>query len=113
MQKHPKDPGKLSDAPSLLTISEKIHLVLTKEDLPGDSCLLASHFMDWRRTLSAQDGQSNFSLELNGIGAENNVPVGILEVKLSLIPKISKVWHWSSVGLLVMILLCFLGYDSS
>ena len=47
--------------------------------------------MDWRRILSVQDGKSSFSLELNGIGAENNVPVGVLDVKLSLIPKASKV----------------------
>ena len=94
MQKHPKEAGKLSDVPSLLTISEKIHMVLTKEDLSGDRYLLASHFLDWRRILSVHDGRSSFSTELNGIGAENNVPVGILEIKLSLIPKISKVWHF-------------------
>lgn len=72
-------------------MAEKVHLVLTKDELSGARCLLASHYMDWRRILSVQDGKSSFSLELNGIGAENNVPVGVLDVKLSLIPKASKV----------------------
>ena len=79
-------------------------MVLTKEDRSGDSCLLASHFMDWRRILAVQDGRSSFSLELNGIGAENNVPVGILEIKLSLIPKLSKVMVIINVGKTVLLM---------
>ncbi|XP_065064875.1 centrosomal protein of 76 kDa-like [Rhopilema esculentum] len=90
VQKHPKDPGKISTAPLLLTVSDKVHLILIKNDLSGEKSLLSSHFLDWRRILSCSDGRSSFALEMNGVGAENNVPVGVLDIKLSIVPKISK-----------------------
>ena len=91
IQKHPKDASKISDAPTLLTISDKIHIVLVKNELSGDRSLLSSHHLDWRRILSLADGRSSFSLEMNGIGTENNVPVGVLDIKLALLPRTSKV----------------------
>ncbi len=82
----------MSDAPSLLNLSDKIHVVLIKNDLSGERNLLSSHQVEWRKLLSLSEGRTSFSLELNGIGAENNVPVGILHVKLELFPKLSKVF---------------------
>eukprot|EP00112_Aurelia_sp_Birch-Aquarium-sp1_P012545 Seg2636.3 transcript_id=Seg2636.3/GoldUCD/mRNA.D3Y31 product="Centrosomal protein of 76 kDa" protein_id=Seg2636.3/GoldUCD/D3Y31 len=90
VQKHPKDGNKISDAPTLLTISDKIHIVLVKNELSGDRSLLSSYHLDWRRILSLSDGRSSFSLEMNGIGTENNVPVGVLDIKLALLPRISQ-----------------------
>ena len=91
IQKHPKDASKMSDAPTLLTISDKIHIVLVKNELSCDRSLLSSHHLDWRRILSIADGRSSFSLEMNGIGTESSVPVGVLDIKLALLPRTSKV----------------------
>eukprot|EP00794_Sanderia_malayensis_P018997 gene18997-20909_t len=90
LQRHSGDSNKMSDAPSLLTLCDKIHLVLIKSDLSGDKTLLSSHLVEWRKLLSMSEGRTSFSLELNGIGAESNVPVGVLDVKMELFPKLSK-----------------------
>ena len=81
----------MSDAPSLLTLCDKIHLVLTKKDLSGEQTLLSSHYLEWRKLLTISGGRTSLSLEMNGTGAENNVPVGVLDIKMELIPKLSQV----------------------
>ena len=91
LQKNPKDGSKMSDAPSLLTLSSPIHLVLIKTDLSGNQTLLSSHYLEWRKILSSASGRFSLTLEMNGIGTESKVPVGVLEVKAEIVPKLPQV----------------------
>ena len=81
----------MADAPTLLALSDPLHLVLIKTDPAGDKTLLGSHFLEWRSVLTSQTGRLAHSLEINGVGHEAKVPVGILNVKLEVIPRFSQV----------------------
>ena len=86
-----KDGGKMADAATLLSISDYIHLVLIKTDPSGDTTLIGSHFLPWRDILSAANGRLTSAVEINGVGAEAKVPMGILEIKFEIIPRLSQV----------------------
>ena len=86
-----KDGGKMADTATLLSLSDNIHLVLIKTDPSGDTTLIASHFLAWRDILSSSNGRLTCSVEINGVGAEAKVPMGILEVKFEIIPRFSQV----------------------
>ena len=86
-----KDGGKIADTATLVSLSDNIHLVLIKTDPSGDTILIASHFLAWRDILSSSNGRLTCSVEINGVGAEAKVPMGILEVKFEIIPRFSQV----------------------
>ncbi|CAH3025955.1 unnamed protein product [Porites evermanni] len=86
-----KDGGKMADTAALLSLSDNIHLVLIKTDPSGDTTLIASHFLAWRDILSSSNGRLTCSVEINGVGAEAKVPMGILEVKFEIIPRFSQI----------------------
>lgn len=86
-----KDGGKMADAATLLSISDYIHLVLIKTDPSGDTTLIGSHFLPWRDILSAANGRLTSAVEINGVGAEAKVPMGIVEIKFEIIPRLSQV----------------------
>ena len=86
-----KDGGKIADTATLVSLSDNIHLVLIKTDPSGDTTLIASHFLAWRDILSSSNGRLTCSVEINGVGAEAKVPMGILEVKFEIIPRFSQV----------------------
>jgi len=86
-----KDGGKMADTATLLSLSDNIHLVLIKTDPSGDTTLIASHFLAWRDILLSSNGRLTCSVEINGVGAEAKVPMGILEVKFEIIPRFSQV----------------------
>ena len=86
-----KDGGKMADTATLLSLSDSIHLVLVKTDPSGDTTLIASHFLPWRDILLSSNGRLTCSVEINGVGAEAKVPMGILEVKFEIIPRFSQV----------------------
>ncbi|RMX50163.1 hypothetical protein pdam_00004796 [Pocillopora damicornis] len=86
-----KDGGKMADAATLLSISDYIHLVLIKTDPSGDTTLIGSHFLPWRDILSAANGRLTSAVEINGVGAEAKVPMGILEIKFEIIPRLSQI----------------------
>ena len=86
-----KDGGKMADAATLLSISDYIHLVLIKTDPSGDTTLIGSHFLPWRDILAAANGRLTSAVEINGVGAEAKVPMGILEIKFEIIPRLSQV----------------------
>ena len=79
----------IRDRPSekILSLADKIHLVLVKESPSGEHTLLSSCHLQWRDVLSANSGTFRKSVEINGIGAETNVPVGILDICVSFMPK--------------------------
>ncbi|XP_071495438.1 centrosomal protein of 76 kDa-like [Diadema antillarum] len=81
------DAARMADTTTLLSLSNPIHLVLIKTDPTGETTLLSSHYLEWRTVLSTSSGRQSIPLELMGVGAECKVPVGILEVKLELLPR--------------------------
>jgi centrosomal protein CEP76 len=58
----------MADTQTLLSICDRIHIVLTRKDTLGDIHLVSSHFLEWRQILSAPGNKTNRILELNGIG---------------------------------------------
>ena len=81
----------MADATNLLALPDLIHLVLIKTSSTGDTSLVASHHLQWRNVLTAAHGRISCSVEINGIGTEAKVPVGILEIKFEVIPRFSQV----------------------
>ncbi|XP_043543657.1 centrosomal protein of 76 kDa isoform X2 [Chiloscyllium plagiosum] len=82
------DGSKMADATTLLSICDPVHMVLIKTDTSGETTLMASHYLEWRSLLSSPDGKMNMSLELLGVGTESKVPVGILNIKLEIYPRL-------------------------
>ncbi|XP_071785511.1 centrosomal protein of 76 kDa-like [Asterias amurensis] len=80
------DAARMLDSTSMLSICDPVHLVLVKTDTSGDTSLVSSHLLQWRTVLSSQDARQTIPVELLGLGAESKVPVGMLEVKLELLP---------------------------
>ncbi|GFN79292.1 centrosomal protein of 76 kda [Plakobranchus ocellatus] len=83
--------GKMADTPALLSMGGPIHLVLIKTDSAGETTLLSSQFFEWRPLLTSKQGIMKTSLEMLGTGNEARVPVGVLDLKLELIPKQTQV----------------------
>lgn len=86
-----KDGGKMADSATLLSMSDNIHLVLIKMDPSGDTTLIGSHFLAWRDILSSANGRLVCPVEINGVGGEAKVPMGILEIKFEIIPRLTQV----------------------
>ncbi|KAK2191243.1 hypothetical protein NP493_55g07029 [Ridgeia piscesae] len=83
------DAARMADATTLLSLGDSVHLVLIKTEATGESVLVASHYLEWRSVLAAPHMRCSMAVELMGIGSENKVPVGVLDVKLELIPRLS------------------------
>lgn len=81
----------MADSATLLSLSDNIHLVLIKTDLSGDTTLIGSHFLEWRDILASTNGRLACPVEINGVGTEAKVPMGILEIKFEIIPRLSQV----------------------
>jgi hypothetical protein len=58
----------MADTQTLLSICDRVHIVLTRKDTLGEIHLVSSHFLEWRQVLCAQANKTNRILELNGIG---------------------------------------------
>jgi len=86
-----KDGSKMADSATLLSLSDNIHLVLIKTDPSGDTTLVGSHFLTWRDVLSVATGRMTCPVEINGVGTEAKVPMGILEIKFEIIPRLSQI----------------------
>ncbi|XP_033119568.1 centrosomal protein of 76 kDa-like [Anneissia japonica] len=80
------DASKMADCTSMLAISDPIHLVLIKTDSEGDTSLVSSHHLEWRSVLSSDNARNTMAVEIMGVGGENKVPVGVLQIRLELIP---------------------------
>uniref|UniRef100_A0A673HZD4 Centrosomal protein 76 n=1 Tax=Sinocyclocheilus rhinocerous TaxID=307959 RepID=A0A673HZD4_9TELE len=78
----PGDASKMADATTMLSICDPVHMVLIKTDTTGDTTLISSYFLDWRRVLSAPNGKTSVSVELLGVGSECKVAVGVLNQSL-------------------------------
>ena len=82
-----------SDGVSLLDTCDSVHVVLVRVDAAtGERELVSSTLLEWRAVLASDqrgdaDGVVGTALELNGVGPENKVPVGVLVLRLQLVPK--------------------------
>jgi len=56
---------------------------------PLPPTLVSSHRLDWRSVVGATNNRLKTIIELMGVGAEAKVPVGVLEVKLEILPPFS------------------------
>ncbi|CAH1779275.1 unnamed protein product [Owenia fusiformis] len=81
------DAGRMLDSTGMLSVCDPVHIVLIKTDFNGDTHLVSSHFLEWRVVLSQPQGRLGTSIELLGVGTECKVPVGLLDIKLELLPK--------------------------
>uniref|UniRef100_A0A9J8CNV6 Centrosomal protein of 76 kDa n=1 Tax=Cyprinus carpio carpio TaxID=630221 RepID=A0A9J8CNV6_CYPCA len=84
------DASKMADATTMLSICDPVHMVLIKTDTSGDTTLISSYFLDWRRVLGAPTGKTSVSAELLGVGSECKVAVGVLNLKLELYPPLTE-----------------------
>lgn len=76
---------------TLLTVPDQIHLLIIKTNPSGEKTLVGSHSLKWRTILAAENGRLCNSIEVNGVGNEAKVPVGVLEMKLEIIPRLNQV----------------------
>ncbi|KAM9199463.1 centrosomal protein of 76 kDa [Mergus octosetaceus] len=84
------DGSKMVDATTMLSICDPVHMVLIKTDTFGETTLVASHFLEWRSVLAAENGITNIAVELLGVGSESKVSVGVLNIRLEMYPQLSK-----------------------
>ncbi|XP_077982929.1 centrosomal protein of 76 kDa-like [Glandiceps talaboti] len=80
------DAASMADSTAMLSICDPVHMVLIKADISGDTTLVSSHSLEWRSVLASASGRMNIPIELMGVGTESKVPVGVLELRLELIP---------------------------
>ncbi len=85
LKKNPRNIN-ITDPSSLLSLQEKIHLVMTRTDINGENKLLSSSYIEWRNILSLKNNKQLISIELMGIGSEAKIPIGILNVCIQLNP---------------------------
>ncbi len=86
-----KDRSKIADAVTLLSVPDQIHILLIKTNPSGEKNLVGSHSLKWRTILAAETGCLRNSIEINGVGTEAKVPVGVLDMKLEIIPRLTQV----------------------
>ncbi|XP_065178764.1 centrosomal protein of 76 kDa-like [Sycon ciliatum] len=73
-------------AADLLENRQLLHLVLVRTSKQTDPVLQSSHHLAWRTVLSSPEGYSHCYVELHGVYSESNLPIGVLEVELQLMP---------------------------
>ena len=81
----------MADAVTLLSVADQIHILLIKTSPSGERTLVGSHNLKWRTILAAEGGCLRNSIEINGVGTEAKVPVGVLDMKLEIIPRLVQV----------------------
>lgn len=83
------DAARMAGNSVMLSLCDPIHLVLIKTEPTGETSLVSSNFLEWRQVLSAPNSRCTRTIEFMGVGQENKVPVGILEMRMELIPRVS------------------------
>lgn len=86
---HKSDKGNLIDSNSLLSKNDPIHIILIKVDSEQNPFLVSSYFLEWRQLLTKVGSKMDMAIELPGIGVENKVPAGMLELYLELQPPLT------------------------
>ncbi len=52
----------------MVSLGDRIHLVLIKTEQNGDTTLVSSHYLEWRVVLAAPGARCSIAVELLGIG---------------------------------------------
>lgn len=76
-----------------LSIADPIQLVLTRTSIRGEVDLVGTHHLEWRDILADDMGRISMSVEMSGVGSEAQIPAGLLEFRLEILPKSSDVIH--------------------
>ncbi|KAM7126879.1 centrosomal protein of 76 kDa isoform 3-T3 [Molossus nigricans] len=84
------DGTRMADSTTMLSISDPVHMVLIKTDIFGETTLVASYFLEWRSVLGSENGVTNLTAELMGVGTESKVSVGVLNIKLEMYPPLNQ-----------------------
>ncbi|XP_004276018.1 centrosomal protein of 76 kDa isoform X1 [Orcinus orca] len=84
------DGTRMADSTTMLSISDPVHMVLIKTDIFAETTLVASYFLEWRSVLGSENGVTNLTVELMGVGTESKVSVGILNIKLEMYPPLNQ-----------------------
>lgn len=77
--------GKPLDARTLLALNQPVHLVLTRAD-PSGATVIGTHALEWRKVL--RTGAVAMSVELSGTGAQARVPIGVVDLRLEVLPRL-------------------------
>ncbi|CAN0159045.1 unnamed protein product [Lampetra planeri] len=81
--------GKMADTTALLGMSDPVHLVLVKtDDVSMETTLVTSHRLEWRHVLTCPTACWDTAVELQGVGSESRVAVGVLHLRLELHPRL-------------------------
>ena len=83
------DTAHMVDTNAMLSFSDPVHIVLVRTDASSESSLISSHFLEWRTVLGEESLCLSHTAELMGIGSESKVPVGILEIRMEILPKLN------------------------
>ena len=63
--------------------------MLAKTDKFGEINLVGSRYLEWMHILSDTVGRVSTAVVLNGIGTESNIPAGLLDITMELVPKVT------------------------
>ena len=72
------DVTRMADSTTMLSISDPVHMVLIKTDIFAETTLVASYFLEWRSVLGSENGVTNLTVELMGVGMTINITVTFL-----------------------------------
>ncbi|CAG7787087.1 unnamed protein product [Allacma fusca] len=75
----------------LLAKYEPIHIILLQETATGERKLLSSCLVDWRSQLMSDKPSQKIPVTLMGIGPEFQVPVGILNSRMAIVPSLEEI----------------------
>lgn len=80
------------DGIELLALSAPITVVLVKQGQQETNPTLVSAFtLEWRSLLTQPSSSDKFVCQLMGIGGEQEVPVGLLDIEATLVPPVEKI----------------------
>ncbi|XP_045112850.1 centrosomal protein of 76 kDa-like isoform X4 [Portunus trituberculatus] len=83
--------AKTLDAAELLSLTEPITLIVVKEGQVANPTLVSVYTLEWHSLLTQPSSSCKFVCQLMGIGAEHQVPVGLLDIEATLLPPVEKV----------------------
>uniref|UniRef100_A0A0N7ZBD6 Uncharacterized protein n=1 Tax=Scylla olivacea TaxID=85551 RepID=A0A0N7ZBD6_SCYOL len=83
--------AKTLDAVELLSLTAPITLVVVKEGHVANPTLVSVYTLEWRSLLTQPSSSNKFVCQLMGIGAEQQVPIGLLDIEAILLPPVEKI----------------------
>ncbi len=79
--------GRMISCEDALSISDPIHLAVTKKNHRGEVDLVGTSSLEWRKVLCEDSGRTSIRLELSGVGTEAKISPGILDLGIDLMPR--------------------------